>query len=148
MIPSLSTNSCLPFTPNIWWPDLLAPGFGGPAGVYADFSEDVTTYITDPNTGAVDPITALSFAAMPSGAGEVAPSRLDLTTTTANVAAMVTVWLTGGVPGRVYLYQLDITTTAGRVLPLYIGQVCSPLLAANPVPVSPVPGFGTPLSWP
>ena len=70
-------------------------------------------------------------------------SRLELT-----APALVTVWLNGGVPGRVYLYQIVITTQQLRALPILIGQVCAPVLAQIPITPPPSPGFGTPVVWP
>jgi len=130
----------LPCTPDEWWPDLAAAGLGATVGEYADFSYDATALITV--NGVVDPVVGFTVAAAPSGAGEVVVSSLSLT---GNVVAG---WLTGGVPGRTYLYQIVITTAAGRKLPVLIGQVCTNVLAGNPVPVAPSPGFGTPVTWP
>jgi hypothetical protein len=123
-----------PVTPDEWWPILRMDE-------YADFSYDATADVTV--NGTIDPIVGLSFLAMPSGANEVVASRLTLTNST-----LITVWLTGGVPGRVYTYLLLITTTAGRILPINIGQVCDPLYALSPVPPAPTPGFGPAISWP
>jgi hypothetical protein len=128
-----------PNTPDEWWPSQAA-------GEAADYSFDAVNEVTI--NGVIDPIVGLSIAAMPSGTGEVALSRLSLTNNLAGQATLVVVWLTGGVPGRTYYYNLVITTTAGRVLPVLIGQVCDPTLAANPLPVAPAPGFGTSITWP
>jgi hypothetical protein len=92
----------------------------------------------------------MAFSAMPSGTGEVTPSRLSLgpTAATPPTETLVTVWLDGGIAGRTYTYKLDLTTFAGRVYEILIGQVCNPLLAANPIPQPVNPGFGTPITWP
>lgn len=123
----------MPNQPDEWWPVLEAPS------EYADFTFDATSLITV--NGVVDPITSLSFAVKPSGAGEVVASRL------VPIGSLITVWLTGGVPGRIYTYQLIITTQSGRILPVLIGQTADPTLAQCPIPPPPAPGFGTPLIW-
>lgn len=124
----------LPTIPDIFWP-VKEPS------ETADFSYDATADIT--NTGGfVDPITAVTFATEPSGSGEITYSQL---TQSSNV---ITVWLASGVPGRNYIHRLLITTAAGRTFEILIGQVCDATLATDPVPASPSPGFGAPISWP
>lgn len=123
----------MPFQPTEWWPVLEAPA------EYADFNFNGAPLVTI--AGVVDPIVALSFAVKPSGAGEITASRLLA------IGTLVTVWLTGGVPGRVYTYNLTITTNSGRILPVLIGQVADPVTAACPIPPPPVPGFGVPITW-
>jgi hypothetical protein len=90
-----------------------------------------------------DTIVALSIRVSPAGVGEVTLSRLGLTS-----PALVTVWLTGGVAGRSYLYELVITTQQIRALPILIGQVCAPVLPQCPIPPPPYPGFGAAITWP
>jgi hypothetical protein len=102
----------------------------------ADFSYDATADI------AGDIITAVTFATEPSGTGEITYSRLT------QAANIITVWLASGVPGRNYIHRLLITTAAGRTFEVLIGQICDATLAADPVPASPSPGFGAPISWP
>lgn len=113
-----------------WWPVLEAPAED------ADFSYDATADITD------DAIVSLSLAVAPSGDGEVTVSRM------LPLGTLITVWLSGGVPGRVYLYKLIITTQTGRVLPVNIAQVTDFVTAACPVPPPMDPGFGIPATWP
>lgn len=117
--------------PDNWWPELV------PTTEYKDFTYDATDDIP---TG--DTIVGLSIVVAPSGSGEVTMSRLGLTS-----PDLITVWLTGGVPGRTYLYEIVITTAAGRTIPILIGQVCMPVLEQCPIPPPPVPGFGTVLTW-
>lgn len=123
----------VPCEPKEWWPVKEPLEF-------ADFSYDATNDITSGTV--VDPIVAITFNFRPSGAGEIVASRLTLT------GNIITVWLADGMPGRVYLYQLEFTTVAGRTFQILIGQVCDPLLAGIQVPLPLVPGFGTPLTWP
>ena len=129
-----------PALPTEWWPALEAGGLGTPATEAADFSFDATALVTV--NGAVDPIVGLSLAVAPSGAGEVTATRLQA------IGTLAVVWLTGGVAGRTYTYQLAITTAAGRTLVVYIGQVCDPVVAYSPVPPPPSPAFALLGIWP
>src|ERR1700759_4825694 len=95
--------------PKFWWPELL------PSTEYADFSYDATNDV-DFNGG--DSIVSLSLSVAPSG--EAVPSRLELVS-----PALIAVWITGGYPGRIYQYQLIITTQMIRQIPIIIGQKCS-----------------------
>lgn len=124
----------LPLIPDVFWP-VKEPG------ETADFSYDATADITNAD-GTIDPITGVTFATEPSGTGEISSSRLTQATN------IVTVWLASGVPGRNYIHRLLITTAAGRTFEILIGQVCDATLATDPVPASPSPGFGPPISWP
>lgn len=118
--------------PKFWWPELV------PTAEYADFSYDATN---DVPPG--DEIVGLSISVAPSGPGEVAPSRLELTP-----PGLVTVWLTGGRPGRVYVYEMIITTREIRALPIIIGQRCRAPLTYPPLPPPANPNFGNSVSWP
>jgi hypothetical protein len=120
----------LPSIPGIFWP-VKKPD------ETADFSYAATA---DLDSG--DTITAVTFATEPSGTGEITYSRLT------QAANIITVWIASGVPGRNYIHRLLITTAAGRTFEILIGQVCDATLAADPVPASPSPGFGAPISWP
>jgi hypothetical protein len=124
----------LPSIPDVFWP-VKEPD------ETADFSYDATKDITNAD-GTIDSITAVTFATEPSGTGEITYSRLT------QAANIITVWLASGVPGRNYIHRLLITTAAGRTFEILIGQVCDATLAADPVPASPSPGFGAPISWP
>lgn len=124
------------FEPDEWWPALV------PTSEYADFSYDATDDLAPGDT-----IAGLSIANAPSGAGEVTLSRLNLGTSLSGAEALITVWITGGVPGRLYFYQIIITTTMIRQIPILIGQKCLPVLAQYPLPPPPAPGLGTPLTW-
>lgn len=127
----------LPIQPSIWFEQLE------PSIEYADFSYDAASLISPGDT-----ITGLSMNAAPSGAGEVNLSRLGLYMNSAGAMQLVTVWITGGVPGRTYLYRLNVYTALIRVLTVTIGQVADPLLApACPIPPPPNPGFGSLTTW-
>lgn len=118
--------------PDEWWPQLV------PQDEYADFSYDATDDLAPG-----DAIVGLSVRVAPSGPGEVVMSRLGL-----GAPALITVWLTGGVAGRVYFYEITITTAELRTIPILIGQRCTPVLAYVPIPPPPKPGFGSPVTWP
>ena len=119
-----------PPQPSFWFPPLEA------TDEVAPFTYDATTLALG------DVIVAASFTARPSGDGEVVASLLTV------AGALVTVWLSGGVPGRTYTYQLIVTTAGGRVLSVLIGQVADPLTASSlPLPPPQFPGFGSPITW-
>lgn len=118
--------------PHEWWPQLV------PRAEYADFSYDATNDLAP-----TDAIVGLSLVVAPSGVGEVVISRLALF-----APALVSVWLTGGVAGRVYTYELVITTAELRTIAILIGQRCAPVLAYVPIPPPPNPGFGGLTTWP
>lgn len=120
----------LPTIPDIFWPTKEP-------SETADFFYHATN-----DLDSADTITAVTFATEPSGAGEITYSKL---TQSSNI---ITVWLASGVPGRNYIHRLLITTAAGRTFEILIGQVCDATLATDPVPASPSPGFGAPISWP
>lgn len=126
----------LPAQPDVWFEVLEAPA------EYADFSYDASGFLVG-----TDYITALSMVALPSGAGEVTLSRLTLSPNVNGLMSLITVWVTGGIPGRTYLYQLNITTFAARINPVLIGHQANPVLAQCPLPPPPSPGFGTPVTW-
>ena len=127
----------MPPQPDVWFEQL------NPSVEYADFSYDAGPLLS---TG--DTIIGLSMMAMPSGSGEAVLSRLQISPNAAGVNALISVWITGGVSGRTYIYQLNVTTYLTRVLTVFIGQTANPLLATCPVPPPPNPGFGTAITWP
>lgn len=104
---------------------------------YADYYYDATTLVTSGNPA--DFIQACTLSVKPSL--EVIPTRLILAS-----ATVAGVWLQGGVPGRQYLFKLLITTVRGRVFEVLIGQLCTPLLADDPVPLPENPGFSAPIT--
>lgn len=125
-------NGSLYDNPAEWWPMLV------PSVEYADFTYDATNDIPPG-----DAISGLSIVVAPSGMGEVTMSRLTLTD-----GVLVSVWITGGQPGRTYLYELVINTAVGRRLAILIGQVCTPVLVTTALPPAPTPGFSTAIVWP
>lgn len=123
------------YSPDEWFPAFV------PQSEYADFSYDATEDVLG------DPIVGLSMVVSPSGPGEVMMSRLQLMNTPLGAPALVVVWITGGVAGRDYAYELTMRTAAGRNLVVLIGQKCLPVLAQYPLIPPPSPNFGTPVTW-
>ena len=117
--------------PDMWWPELI------PTAEYADFSYDCSTDLV-----AGDSITALSLTVAPSGPGEAVMSRLAPAQ-----PLLIVAWITGGLAGRTYLYQLTIGTAQGRNIVIMIGQRCAPVLAQYPLIPPPNPAFGGLITW-
>ena len=115
--------------PALWWPTAEP---GDDLDYYAD--------ATAPLAG--DTITSASLAVQPSGTGEIQPADLSVTN------SIVSVWLTGGVPGRTYTAKIVAQTEAGRTFVWLIGIVCDPLLVSFPISPPPSPGFGPAVTWP
>lgn len=137
-MPVLAFGFIPPVLPSLFWPDIQV-------WETADFTYDC--YADVVIDGVIDPVVAASFAANPSGSGEVFAS--DLTVTQVGKAVNVTVWLSGAnVPGRTYVYRLTIATAGGRTLVFLIGQVVGPVLESMPVPPAASPTFGTSIVWP
>lgn len=125
-----------PLEPSIWFEELV------PTIEYADFSYDAFSLLSPG-----DSITGLSIQVSPSGIGEIVLSRLGLYQNVMGDMTLATVWITGGIPGRCYLYRLTVYTAMARVLTVLIGQVASPVLALCPLPPPPNPGFGSTTTW-
>lgn len=124
---------------------LLKPIYRWPMiepGELADYTFDAVDDLTDPNTGLLDPLLSVSITAQPSGAGELALSRVSVAGT------KITVWLTAGVPGREYIVMMVGTTTGGRVYPWPIGILCNPFFAVFPQAAPPSLGPGPAATWP
>lgn len=124
-------NGTLRYKPDEWWPQLNS------LGEYADFSYDATDDIA-----AGDSIVGLTLTVAPSGPGEAVMSRLQLFQ-----PYLVSVWITGGVPGRTYLYALTISTKMLRAIPIMIGQQCAAIPSVYPPPPPVNPGFGALITW-
>lgn len=126
----------MPDLPSQYWPDAEVSGSGF-------FTFDATPTVTF--NGVLDPVVAASISTRPSGSGELTPSSISVTSMG---EIYITVHLSGGVSSRNYIHQLVITTQAGQIIPVLIGQVCDPVLAIPPVPPAPSPAFGTAVNWP
>jgi hypothetical protein len=88
-----------------------------------------------------DPIQSLSLSIAPSGDGEMTASNLAVT------GNLITVWMAGGVAGRLYLVSLEITLQSGRVFGRLIEVPIDPELATFPPVPPPTPGFGAPIAF-
>ena len=126
-----------PAQPAVWFEQL------DPPAEYADFSYDCTSLL-----GPGDYVTGLSICVSPAGTGEIMLSRLGLFPDCYGNPVLATVWITGGVPGRVYVYKLNVTTYLTRVFTILIGQATNVVLAQYPLPPPIYPGFGGVISWP
>ena len=105
-------------------------------------------------TGELDPgdtPTGASVSISPSGEGSdlviwaspVVPKALYMD------GNVMTVWLAGGVPGRVYLLDIKFTTADGSTLAFLVSLPIVRTLAAWPPfepPTDPI--FSTPVTWP
>ena len=114
----------------LWWPT------AEPDDVL-DYSLDWSAILAD----AGDTIASAAVSVAPSGAGELTASSLAV------VGGVMTVWLTGGVPGRAYTVRAEIATVNGRTIERLIGLRINAALATWPFPLPPSLGFGTPVTW-
>ena len=117
---------------NKWWP----PELPGANLDYTDFLYAVQAQ--------GDIVASASLAIEPSGMGERTALGLSVD------GYVLTVWFTGGVPGRVYRNQITITGVSGRVWQWVISQRVSAravLPPLYPLPPAPTPGFGPPITW-
>ena len=92
-----------------------------------------------------DTIVAASIAVQPSGVGEITINSIVIAGT------ILTVWLSGGVSGRRYLFKLIATTDSTpqpRRLEVDIMLLIDPLLATPPLSAPPSNGFSAPVTWP
>ncbi len=81
-----------------------------------------------------DTISAASISISP-------PAELAVQAFTANRATnMLTVWLSGGVPGRAYKVRIELNTAGSRTFEWIISLLVSSALATYPLP-TPAPGF-------
>lgn len=81
---------------------------------------------------------ALSFS--PYGDGELQAASLSV------VDSIITVWLSGGVPGRSYRIKVQATTAGTRGLTWLISLKMDATLAATPLPTPEFEGFSTPIT--
>jgi hypothetical protein len=102
-----------------------------------DYSVDVSGLLADVE----DTIFSVSVAVSPSGAGELTLQNIAVN------GGVITVWTSGGVPGRDYLFRVDGTTVAGLTFGFPVNLRIDPMLAANPLPAPPSLGFGSAITW-
>jgi hypothetical protein len=89
-----------------------------------------------------DTIVAANVSARPSGSGELVVANVAVSD------AMVTFWLSSGVPGRTYVVSVVATCASGSIYQELVTLPMDTTLAARPVPPPPSTDFGTPIIWP
>lgn len=116
----------------LWWPSPL-PG-----------ANLAYTFSLSEIQAAGDTVSGASLAIAPSGLGELQVSSIAV------ASFVLTAHLSGGQPGRSYRCQILITGSSGRIWEYVINLVVSDEAAVQPPvnPPPPVPGFGTPATWP
>ena len=103
-----------------------------------DYSLDMTAVLSDVGG---DTISAVTAELSPSGSGEA--SLIDLGV----MGAVVSLQISGGVAGRVYLADVAVTCSIGRAF-VYTPQLpMSEALFAFPPSPPPSTGFGTSITW-
>lgn len=101
-----------------------------------DYSIDIAAVLEEIN----DTIASASVASAPSGTGE-----LTIVSVAIN-GDVITSWLSGGVAGRTYCIDISVTTTGGRVFVFCVHLPISAILATNPIPLPPNPGYSSPVT--
>jgi hypothetical protein len=105
--------------------------------------DDVLDYVLDMTAALAeveDTLVSVTAAVSPSGTGELTPSRLSFS------GGIITLWLSHGVAGRLYVIQINAFTAAGREFSFYVELPISLDTAITDSPPPPSPGFGTPIS--
>jgi hypothetical protein len=118
-------------TSPIWWPHKQP-------NAVVDQTFDAGTL---PNPIRPGQIEALTVQVAPSGVGELAVQNVWL------YDSVITLQVSGGQPGRVYVYLFTATLADGQDVQWTIGQAVTRLLPGYPTPPPPAPGFGTEISW-
>ena len=102
-----------------------------------DYQIDATSKIAN----AADMINSASVAVAPYGAGEMFASQITV------AGSFITIWLSGGLPARVYQVRVQVLTTDDRTYEWPIVIQISADLATYPI-TSPVSeGFGPSITW-
>jgi hypothetical protein len=96
------------------------------------YSLDVSAAIND----AADTIGRATASVAPSGTGEIAVSAVYVS------GKIVTVTMSGGVPGRLYFVNIVVYTATGRSFSFYVELPLSLDQATSALPPPPSPGFG------
>ena len=103
-----------------------------------DYYADASLLLSDVS----DTIVGISASAAPSGSGELQISNVGL------AGAVISLWLTGGIPGRFYNVRLLCRTANQRNFSVLIGLQIDTALAQNPLTTPQSSGFGTQAIWP
>jgi hypothetical protein len=103
---------------------------------------DILDYLIDATLAAGnDYIASASVSVSPSGTGEMSPVSVTVT------GAIINVKLSGGVAGRTYLVRVDAITQLTREYSWVVTLPVSAEFATYPLPLAPVPGFGSAVTW-
>lgn len=92
-------------------------------------------------TGASDSIAGVSVTICPSGSGELAASNISV------YGDVITVWLSGGVPGRIYEIAFAITGVSTNPYNWVVGLLVDSDLEGYPIPDPPSTNFGSAVTW-
>ena len=132
-MPIISANRTItiipPWTASLQWPTAQPDDI-------LDYALNVTAALADVG----DTIVTATVCAAPSGFGELAINSIAFS------GGLITVWLAGGVAGRVYYVNINAYTTAGREFSWFVRLAISAILAINPIPPPTNPGYSTPIS--
>jgi hypothetical protein len=120
------------------WPAEKQPGD------ILDYSVDVSAEM---NVANGDTVSSVAASIKPSGTGELAIGGRVVGLQLYAIGGIVTVWLSGGVPGRSYIVRLLVTLSNGKVLDIMGMLRVSRLLAVSPMPTALVSDFSTPVVW-
>ena len=104
--------------------------------------DDVLDYELDSSAALIDVGDAISVASAcvsPYGSGELSLNSISF------YGDVVTVWVSGGVAGRIYTVNVNVTTTAGREFSWFVRLPISAETAIFPLPTPPSPGYSTPI---
>jgi hypothetical protein len=103
-----------------------------------DYQLDATAKIAD----AADMITAVSVSIAPFGMGEMTTSGIVVN------GSFITLWLSGGLPARIYQVRVKVVTSAHRQYEWLIVAPISADLATYPITPPTYAGFGPSVTWP
>ncbi len=106
-------------------------------GDLLDYALDVSFALFD----VADDLAAVAWSASPSGPGELTAVSVGVE------GGVITGWMSGGMPGRVYVVRIEATTIAGRKFEWLAGIQVSAILGPIPLPAPASPGFGPPATW-
>lgn len=106
------------------------------AGDDLDYYLDVSAAINQYN----DSINQVSASIKPSGVGELQPVFLSIADDN-----VIDIWLSGGVPGRVYTIKIDVTGSSNRIYSWLVTLPIDKKYSIPPFPLPPSPGFGPPI---
>lgn len=101
-----------------------------------DYTANASAYVPDG-----DAIVYVGISAKPSGDGELMVSRISVAGT------IITFWLSGGQPGRLYTVHVEGKTAQARDFSEAVLISVGLALSSGPVPSPPSAGFGDPVVW-